>query len=96
MRFGQEALYFRSSGYRSSMIQVGAWSLAFPCPRAQSVYTAVHQPIRHLRREQKVIESHAFGPWATVQICNPRMSRARYPDVASCPQRSYRIFSRRD
>ena len=25
-----------------------------------SVYTAVHEPVRHLRREQKVIESHAF------------------------------------
>src|SRR5947207_3012951 len=25
-----------------------------------SVYTTVHEPVRHLRREQKVIESHAF------------------------------------
>ena len=24
-----------------------------------SVYTTVHEPVRHLRREQKVIESHA-------------------------------------
>src|SRR5580765_4230634 len=29
-------------------------------PTRPSVYTTVHEPVRHLRREQKVIESHAF------------------------------------
>src|SRR3984957_3140071 len=29
-------------------------------PTRPSVYTAVHESVRHLRREQKVIESHAF------------------------------------
>jgi hypothetical protein len=29
-------------------------------PMRPSVYTTVHQPVRHSRREQKVIESHAF------------------------------------
>src|SRR5260370_27776572 len=45
-----------------------------------SVYTTVHEPVRHLRREQKVVESHAF-------VLRPPFIFV----IPECPERSVRI-----
>jgi len=49
-------------------------------PTRSSVYTTVHESVRHLRREQKVIESHAF-------ILRPPFIFV----IPECPERSVRM-----
>src|SRR5260370_29620529 len=49
-------------------------------PTRPSVYTTVHEPVRHLRREQKVIESHAF-------VLRPPFIFV----IPECPERPVRI-----
>src|ERR1700730_17938655 len=67
---------------RSSMIHVGAWSLAFSCPRAhRSTPPSTSRTDKF--GESRKCRVACLCPSATVQICNPRMSRAARPDVAS-------------
>jgi hypothetical protein len=49
-------------------------------PTHPSVYTTVHEPVRDLRREQKVVESHAF-------VFRPPFMFV----IAECPERPVRM-----
>jgi len=65
-------LTFEAVNYRATAARRHQLSLTiqrYPCWRMvagvclstrPSVYATIHEPIRHIRREQKVIESHAF------------------------------------
>jgi hypothetical protein len=70
----------RSSGLRIERYPCRRMVAGVCLPARPSVYTTVHEPFRHLRREQKVIESHAF-------VLRPPFIFV----IPECPERPVRI-----
>src|SRR4029077_11542634 len=55
-----EFVILRSSGLKIEHYPCWRMVAGVYLPTRPSVYTSVHESVRHVRREQKVIESHAF------------------------------------